>query len=94
MSLFKYVPPERVDILANLKIRFTPGDEFNDPFEITPSAKFMEDPVYFAGFIARCATRQGSKEVAERRIKTHELEKRVEVLKVNLKPTSKAIFRA
>jgi hypothetical protein len=31
--LFKYVPPERIDILENEKIAFTPPDRFKDPFE-------------------------------------------------------------
>ena len=33
MRLFKYVPPERIDILENEKIAFTPPDRFKDPFE-------------------------------------------------------------
>lgn len=32
-TLYKYVAPERVDVLANLGIRFTPIDLMNDPFE-------------------------------------------------------------
>jgi hypothetical protein len=31
--LFKYLPPERIDILENEKIVFTPPDRFKDPFE-------------------------------------------------------------
>ncbi len=34
--LFKYCPPERIDILTNETIRFTPPNEFNDPFELRP----------------------------------------------------------
>lgn len=34
--LFKYCPPERVDVLQNERIRFTPPAEFNDPFELLP----------------------------------------------------------
>jgi hypothetical protein len=33
LRLFKYVPPERIDILENEKIAFTPPDRFKDPFE-------------------------------------------------------------
>jgi len=36
MKLFKYVPPDRIDILKNLKVRFTPPVVFNDPFESRP----------------------------------------------------------
>ncbi|MSU62859.1 MAG: DUF2971 domain-containing protein [Pedosphaera sp.] len=39
MRLFKYVKPERVDILSNLEIAFTPPDALNDPFELTPAVK-------------------------------------------------------
>lgn len=36
MNLFKYVAPERVDILLNGRLRFTQAADFNDPFEIVP----------------------------------------------------------
>jgi hypothetical protein len=36
MSLYKYIPPERLDVLRNLRIRFTqPGAQI-DPFEFRP----------------------------------------------------------
>jgi hypothetical protein len=34
--LYKYFPPERVDVLEKLKIRFSPLQSLNDPFEQTP----------------------------------------------------------
>jgi len=34
--LFKYLPIERVDVLENLKIRFSPLASLNDPFECQP----------------------------------------------------------
>lgn len=47
--LFKYLPAERVDILENLKIRFSPLMSLNDPFECQPlvdikneSSQFLE----------------------------------------------------
>lgn len=47
---YKYVPPERVDILLNQKIRVTPPDELNDPFDCRPvivpptnNSKFITD---------------------------------------------------
>ncbi len=46
MSLFKYVPPARADILAHCQIRLTPPFEFNDPFEFFPSTDFVEQPFY------------------------------------------------
>ena len=36
MKLYKYVPPQRVDILENGKIAFTPPGRFKDPFEFRP----------------------------------------------------------
>lgn len=36
MTLFKYVNSQRLDILVNGKIRFTPASELNDPYELTP----------------------------------------------------------
>lgn len=35
-SFFKFVTEDRADILANGMIRFTPSDQFNDPFELRP----------------------------------------------------------
>jgi hypothetical protein len=47
--LFKYLPIDRVDVLENLKIRFSPLMSLNDPFECQPlvdmqnqSNKFLE----------------------------------------------------
>lgn len=34
--LYKYLSPERIDILENCHIRFTQSAAFNDPFEIKP----------------------------------------------------------
>jgi hypothetical protein len=36
MSLYKYVPPARLDVLRNLRIRFTQPGAQNDPFELRP----------------------------------------------------------
>ncbi len=36
MSLYKYVSPERLDIIRNLRIRFTQPGAQNDPFELRP----------------------------------------------------------
>ena len=32
-TLYKYLCPERVDVLQNLRIRFTQVSALNDPFE-------------------------------------------------------------
>lgn len=39
MRLYKYLHPDRVDILASQKIRFTQPALFNDPFEMNPYIK-------------------------------------------------------
>ena len=36
MTLFKYIRPERIDVIENLEIRFTQPDALNDPFEFHP----------------------------------------------------------
>jgi len=36
MTLYKYVCADRIDILQNNQIRFTPTSSLNDPFEMTP----------------------------------------------------------
>lgn len=36
MLLYKYFPAERIDVLKNCRIRFTPPGGFNDPFEFRP----------------------------------------------------------
>lgn len=44
MSLFKYVVPERIDILQNACIRFSQVAALNDPFEMQPHFElFAED---------------------------------------------------
>lgn len=56
MRLYKYVAPDRVDTLANRRIRFTQATDFNDPFEVVPHvAAFLpveHEDAYFAQFEA------------------------------------------
>lgn len=51
--LYKYVSPERVDILERLKIRFTEADQLNDPYECTPifSEAFPSDELAAASLL-------------------------------------------
>lgn len=44
MILYKYVPPERIDILRTMRIMFTRPVAFNDPFDGAPSFDFLWDP--------------------------------------------------
>ena len=43
MNIYKYLPPDRVDILEKLKIRFTQPAALNDPFESFPGT-FVPKP--------------------------------------------------
>jgi hypothetical protein len=45
MNLYKYLSPRRVDVLRDLKIRFTQPSALNDPFEMQPVVTdFADDP--------------------------------------------------
>jgi hypothetical protein len=44
MALFKYLEPDRADIVEHLRIRFAPANGFNDPFECLPDSHLVEDP--------------------------------------------------
>jgi hypothetical protein len=39
--LYKYLPSERIDVLDNLKVRFSPLKSLNDPYEAFPSINVM-----------------------------------------------------
>jgi len=41
--LYKYVAPERIDVLVNKKVRFTPACLLDDPFEFSPGMPVSED---------------------------------------------------
>jgi Protein of unknown function (DUF2971) len=44
VKLYKYFPPERTDVLRDLRIRFTQPADFNDPFDVLPNIeKLMPD---------------------------------------------------
>jgi hypothetical protein len=40
MPLFKYLSPERVDVIEHLRTRFSPPSVFNDAFELLPEIDF------------------------------------------------------
>jgi hypothetical protein len=43
-QLFKYVGPDRIDIIEKLLIRFSPPSRFNDPFESRSPIDGLQDP--------------------------------------------------
>jgi hypothetical protein len=46
MGFHKYCPPGRIDIIENARIRFTPANGFNDPFECLPDSRLAEHPAW------------------------------------------------
>ena len=42
--LYKYFPPERTELVANLMIRFTQPTKLNDPFDCCPQFIGYENP--------------------------------------------------
>ena len=44
MLLYKYLSPERIDVLEKLKIRFTQPGDFNDPYEGKPAISGLCSP--------------------------------------------------
>ncbi|GAB3202198.1 hypothetical protein ABID22_003822 [Pontibacter aydingkolensis] len=46
MELFKYLSPERIDVLENQALRFTQANYLNDPFEHMPFVSKIIDEAY------------------------------------------------
>jgi hypothetical protein len=46
VSLFKYVSPDRIDVLLNKRLRFTQAADFNDPFEVVPHIAALLPPAH------------------------------------------------
>lgn len=44
--LFKYLPPERVDVLEDERVAFTPATRFNDPFDLHPTIAPIQSRAY------------------------------------------------
>ncbi|MGK0272654.1 MAG: hypothetical protein ACI88H_003327 [Cocleimonas sp.] len=50
MKLFKYLHPDRIDVLKNKAIRFSQPSAFNDPFEFKPLISTVASPEYFQNY--------------------------------------------
>lgn len=50
--LYKYLSPERIDVLESLRIRFTQVSALNDPFESLPGAT-LENPEWYKTYFER-----------------------------------------
>jgi hypothetical protein len=60
MSLYKYVVPERIDILRHARIRVTQAAALNDPFELKPHFEiFAEDEPMRQIFLADAELSEG-----------------------------------
>ena len=46
MRIYKYLSPERVDVLENQMLRFTQANYLNDPFEHLPFVSQLVDGAY------------------------------------------------
>jgi hypothetical protein len=65
MSLYKYVTPDRLDVLGNLLIRFTQPTALNDPFELRPLVSGFRPPDVAAKDLAAELERQLPQEIAK-----------------------------
>jgi hypothetical protein len=51
MNIYKYLHPDRVDVLESLRIRFSPAVSMNDAFELKPLTKGWASPEFARPFI-------------------------------------------
>ena len=52
MILYKYLHPDRIDVLKNRTIRFSPPIAFNDPFEFKPVISSIASDEYVNAYVA------------------------------------------
>lgn len=51
MKLYKYLHPDRIDVLKNRAIRFSPPNAFNDPFEFKPALSGLAPDSYISAYM-------------------------------------------
>lgn len=68
MSLFKYAPRDRIDVLENRQVKFTPATELNDPFEGVPNARILDDTNYTETLFSRMAEKEATAEIESGRL--------------------------
>ncbi|WP_422442924.1 DUF2971 domain-containing protein [Vibrio harveyi] len=51
MKLYKYLHPDRIDVLKNRAIRFSPPNAFNDPFEFKPVISGLASDSYIDAYM-------------------------------------------
>jgi len=75
MRLYKYVPPERLDVLRNLRIRFTQPGAQNDPFEFQPLIARFRSPEASRQALSPRVSAEFSRQAKERGISLDKLER-------------------
>ena len=65
MPLFKYLHPDRTDVLRGQSIRFTSPAALNDPFELKPHLATLASPEYMAAELNRAIPRVLEEELAK-----------------------------
>lgn len=65
MSLYKYLHPDRTDVLQNQSIRFSSPAVLNDPFELKPHLAAIATPDYAAAEFKRVLPRVLTEELAK-----------------------------
>lgn len=63
--LYKYLIPDRVDVLKNLKIRFTQPKALNDPFESMPLIYLPSTDQITSNFEKECQIEKNTPELAD-----------------------------
>jgi hypothetical protein len=84
MPFFKYFPPERIDVIERGLLRFTPANEFNDPFECLSDSRLIEDPRWQRQIEDHCVTAMmADPEVRRRNSHLNSADFEAEVRRVN-----------
>ena len=65
MPLYKYLHPDRTDVLRNQCIRFSSPAALNDPFELKPHFAALATPEYAAAELRRALPRVLAEELAQ-----------------------------
>jgi hypothetical protein len=65
MPLYKYLHPDRIDVLRNQCIRFSSPAVFNDPFELKPHLAALATPEFAAAELQRSFPRILAEELAK-----------------------------
>src|SRR5882672_8846072 len=88
MSLYKYITPERLDVVKSLFIRFTQAIALNDPFDLRPFASGFRRPEIVAKDLAEEFDQQLPWEIAKYESILNPSEKAILPVLVGLQPAA------